>query len=160
VIHTVADLNSTLCPKTEETFVIPKKYAIKKKLGQGAYGCVAGGVDEEAGKQVAIKKVKNAFDDTTDAKRILREIRLMRSLNHPCVLGLYDLVRPSSLEHFNDVYIVTTRMDQDLQSIVFSKTPLSEDQTQWIIYQCLAGLNYLHSAGVAHRDLKVRQQPR
>lgn len=154
VIHTVADLHSSVCPKTEETFVIPKKYAIKKKLGQGAYGCVAGGVDEEAGTQVAIKKVRNAFDDTTDAKRILREIRLMRSLKHQCVLGLYDLVRPSSLEHFNDVYIVTTRMDQDLQSIVFSKTPLSEDQTQWIIYQCLAGLNYLHSAGVAHRDLK------
>jgi len=153
-IRNVSDLQSTVCPKTEELFVIPKKYVIKKKLGQGAYGCVAGGVDEDHGKQVAVKKVKSAFDDTTDAKRILREIRLMRSLNHPCVLGLYDLIRPAALEHFNDVYIVTQRMDQDLQSIVFSKTPLSEDQTQWILYQCLAGLKYLHSAGVAHRDLK------
>lgn len=57
----------------------------------------------------------------------------MRSLKHPNVLSLYDLIRPPSLEHFNDVYIVTTRMDQDLQSIVFSKTPLSEDQVQWIL---------------------------
>lgn len=45
-------------------------------------------------------------------------------------------------------------MDQDLQSIIFSKTPLNEDQSQWILYQCLAGIKYLHSAGVVHRDLK------
>lgn len=154
MIKDVSNMHSVVCPKTEEVFVLPKKYVIKKKLGQGAYGCVAGGVDEEQGKPVAIKKVRNAFDDKTDAKRILREIRLMRSLSHPNVLSLHDLIRPSSLEHFNDVYIVTTRMDQDLQSIVFSKTPLSEDQTQWILYQCLAGLKYLHSAGVVHRDLK------
>lgn len=154
VLHQVQNLQATLCPKTEEVFVIPKRYVIKKKLGQGAYGCVAAGIDEELGKPVAIKKVKKAFEDTTDAKRILREIRLMRSFDHPNVLSLYDLVRPPSLDHFDDVYIVTSRMDQDLQSIVFSKTPLSEDQTQWILYQCLAGLKYLHSAGVVHRDLK------
>jgi serine/threonine protein kinase len=46
-----------VCPKTEEVFTIPKRYVIKQKLGQGAYGCVAAGVDEELGKQVAIKKV-------------------------------------------------------------------------------------------------------
>lgn len=154
VIEAVSDLKSTLCPKTDEVFVLPKKYTVTKKLGQGAYGCVAAGVDEQLGKQVAIKKVRDAFADKTDAKRILRELRLMRSLSHPNVLGLHDLIRPPSLEHFSDVYIVTQRMDQDLQSIVFSKTPLSEDQTQWILYQCIAGLNYLHSAGVVHRDLK------
>jgi len=45
-------------------------------------------------------------------------------------------------------------MSRDLQEIIFSRTPLSEDQQQWIMYQCLAGLNYMHMAGVVHRDLK------
>jgi len=99
-IQAVSDLVATVCPKTEEVFVCPKRYVIKKKLGQGAYGCVAAAVDEQGGKPVAIKKVRGAFDDVTDAKRILREIRLMRRLQHPNVLGLYDLLRPPSLEHF------------------------------------------------------------
>lgn len=153
-IKNICDLQSIVCPKTEEVFVLPKRYCLKKKLGQGAYGCVAAAVDGVKATAVAIKKVKSAFDDTTDAKRILREVRVMRSMEHPNVLGLHDLLRPPSLEHFDDVYIVTKRMDQDLQSIVFSKTPLNEDQSQWILYQCLAGLHYMHSAGVVHRDLK------
>ena len=153
-IRAVSELQSVVCPRTEEVFVLPKRYAMKKKLGQGAYGCVAGAVDEQKGVAVAIKKVRGAFDDMTDAKRILREIRVMRSMKHENVLGLHDLLRPPSLEHFDDVYIITKRMDQDLQSIIFSKTPLNEDQSQWIIYQCLAGIKYMHSAGVVHRDLK------
>jgi mitogen-activated protein kinase 1/3 len=35
-------------------------------------------VDQETGKRVAIKKVQNAYHDLIDAKRILREIKLMR----------------------------------------------------------------------------------
>jgi hypothetical protein len=39
----------------------------------------------------------------------------MRSLVHPNILGLHDLIRPPSIDHFADVYILTARMDQDLQ---------------------------------------------
>jgi len=41
-----------------------------------------------------------------------------------------------------------------MHQILFSKTPLNEDQQQWIMYQCLCGIKYMHSAGVLHRDLK------
>lgn len=38
--------------------------------------------DVTSGKKVAIKKIPNTFHDLTDAKRILREIKLMRFFNH------------------------------------------------------------------------------
>ncbi len=39
-------------------------------------------IDKTTGRQVAIKKIPNAFDDLIDAKRILREIKLLRHFNH------------------------------------------------------------------------------
>ena len=40
---------------------------------------------------MAIKKVANAFEDMIDAKRMLREVRLMRQFNHPNVVKLYGV---------------------------------------------------------------------
>ena len=46
-----------------------------KLLGKGAYGHVCAVTNSENGERLAVKKVKNAFDDVIDAKRVLREIR-------------------------------------------------------------------------------------
>jgi hypothetical protein len=46
-----------------------------KLLGKGAYGQVCAVKNNENGERLAVKKVKNAFDDVIDAKRVLREIR-------------------------------------------------------------------------------------
>ena len=134
--------------------IVGPHYTVKRKVGSGAYGVVVAAVDERTGTNVAIKKVKQAFEDEIDAKRILREIRLMRKFAHPNVISLRDMLTPSSLEDFEDIYIITDLMSADLQHIIFSKTPLNEDQQQWILYQCLCGLQYIHSCGVLHRDLK------
>lgn len=103
---------------------------------------------------MAIKKVANAFEDMVDAKRMLREVRLMRQFNHPNVVKLYDIMEPPYIEDFDDLYIVTELMSTDLQKILYSKTKLSEEQAQYLVYQLLAGMNYINSASVLHRDLK------
>ncbi len=46
-----------------------------KLLGKGAYGHVCAVTNSENGERLAVKKVKNAFEDVIDAKRVLREIR-------------------------------------------------------------------------------------
>ena len=145
-----------------EAWQIDPKYELVKKVGSGAYGCVASARDTSAEARerfgapydVAIKKVANVFEDAVDAKRILREVRLMRNWNHPCVLGLYDIVEPSHSADFEDLYIVTPLSTTDLSRVIYSKTALSGDQQLYLFYQTLCGVHYINSAGVIHRDLK------
>jgi len=125
-----------------------------RKVGSGAYGFVVAAQDVNSNKEVAIKKVANAFDDVVDAKRLLREVRLMRQFNHPNVVKLYDVMEPPYVESFEDLYIVTELMSTDLQKVLYSKTKLTEEQMKYLMYQLLAGMNYVSSASVLHRDLK------
>ena len=76
-------------------------------MGHGAYGVVISANDSMTSKQVAIKKIGNAFADTVDAKRILREIKLMKRFSHENIVGIIDLIPPSGkTEEFEDIYIV------------------------------------------------------
>ena len=106
---------------------VPK---LQKKVGSGAYGfvCSADDVNVKPAKAVAIKKVAKAFEDMVDAKRILREIKLLRHLGqHENVISLVDVsVMPSRTSDFKDVYIVTELMECDLDRIISSTQPLSE----------------------------------
>jgi mitogen-activated protein kinase 1/3 len=146
-----------------EDWSIPPKYKLTRKIGSGAYGTVAAAEDasQEARTlndgepvKVAIKKVADVFADVVDAKRILREVRLMRHWSHPCVLGLYDIVEPSFSQDFDDLYIVTPLLTTDLSRIVYSRTQLSDAQILYLFYQTCCGVHYVNSAGVLHRDLK------
>lgn len=83
----VTELTSTIPGKRRyetrgSSFVVDEKYEILKPIGVGAYGVVMAAVDTTTGQKVAMKKITGVFDDLTDAKRVLREIRLMRALDH------------------------------------------------------------------------------
>ena len=135
-------------------WAIDPKYKLVKKVGSGAYGFVCAADDAKTGKACAIKKVAKVFEDMVDAKRILREIRLMRQFEHPNVVKLYDVMEPPYIEDFEDLYIVTELMSTDLQKILYSKTKLTEEQLQYLLYQLVCGVHYINSANVLHRDLK------
>ena len=136
-------------------FTIDKRYKFIKVIGKGAYGTVISCRDTITGKNVAIKKISRAFEDVVDAKRLLREIKLLRHLQHENTIGLLDIIRPAvSVGGFEDVYMVLELMETDLHRIIHSKQPLSDDHVQFFIVQVLKALKYIHSAGVLHRDLK------
>ncbi|XP_057420998.1 mitogen-activated protein kinase homolog MMK1 [Lotus japonicus] len=123
-------------------------------IGKGAYGIVCSALNSETNEHVAIKKIANAFDNKIDAKRTLREIKLLRHMDHENVVAIRDIVPPPQREVFNDVYIAYELMDTDLHQIIRSNQGLSEEHCQYFLYQILRGLKYIHSANVLHRDLK------
>eukprot|EP00957_Ditylum_brightwellii_P191541 14583657-Ditylum_brightwellii.AAC.1 len=139
-----------------DIFLVDKRYTQLKLIGRGAYGSVVSAFDTVVGECVAIKKIRNLFDDEIIAKRILREIKLLRHFNsHENVVTVHDImVFPKDTENFDDVYIVLNLMESDLDQIIRSSQPLTDQHHQYFLYQILRGLKYVHSANVIHRDLK------
>ena len=124
-------------------------------MGSGAYGVVISALNVETGRKVAIKKVPRAFENIVDAKRILREIKLLRQFEHENIINIVDILPPlGSLANWEDLYIVNDLMETDLHRIIYSNQPLSIDHCQYFVYQILRALKYMHGAHVVHRDLK------
>lgn len=136
------------------TVVIKDRYVNLKIIGKGAYGVVYSAYDRELEKEVAIKKIVKAFTHRTLAKRLLREITILKKINHENVIQLLDIQRPDNVTNFEEIYLVTDIMDTDLHNIIASNQPLTDDHIQYFLYQILCGLKYIHSAEALHRDIK------
>ena len=139
-----------------QTFTVDTKYSLIRVIGSGAYGVVISSLDSSTQTKVAIKMVPRAFHDEVDAKRILREIKLLKHFRHENIVGITDMMPPlaRNVEDFHDVYICNELMETDLHRIIYSKQPLTIDHAQYFLYQILRALKYIHSANVLHRDLK------
>lgn len=76
----------------ELNFVVDKHYKIVEKVGKGAYGSVVKALDmsekDEANQLCAIKKIEGIFDHSLYAKRCLRELKILRLLQHDNVSRL------------------------------------------------------------------------
>ena len=141
-------------------FDIDGRYEPMKMIGRGAYGVVCSARDRVRARRgehetVAIKKLTNCFDSPVEARRALREVHLLRRLNHENVIKLLDIMMPvNECGLTDDVYLVYELMDTDLHQIIRSKQTLLDEHCQYFAYQILRGLKYVHSAKVLHRDLK------
>ena len=135
-------------------FVIDERYQYIKQIGLGAYGVVCSCHDTKENRDVAVKKVANAFEDLIDAKRIVREIKLLRYFDHDNIISLFDIPKPEGRTGYNDIYIITDLMETDLHRVIYSRQELTDDHIQFFIYQILRGVLYMHSANIVHRDLK------
>lgn len=104
-------------------FELPEKFEIIDPVGSGAYGVVVAAKDtqeESENNLVAIKKIEKAFEHKVFTLRTLRELKIMRLLNHENVLSIKCILQPDSLQEFNELYVVSDLMETDLAQIIKS----------------------------------------
>ncbi|GFV14848.1 hypothetical protein TNCV_4219421 [Trichonephila clavipes] len=122
-------------------------------LGEGQFATVYKAREVTTGMIVAVKKIK--VGSKTEAKdginrTAIREIKILRDLDHPNVIGLLDIFGSRS-----NVSLVFDFMDTDLEIVI--KDPqiiLTPSHIKAYTIMTLQGLEHLHSLWILHRDLK------
>ena len=130
-------------------------------IGQGAYGVVYRGNQITTGNQVAIKRIP--FADATPEGgvpcNVIREISLLRELDHDNVVKLLDVIQAAP----GGLYLVFEYVAHDLKSFmdqyqtsddINERVGLPASMVRSFMRQILQGVGFCHTYRVLHRDLK------
>ena len=123
----------------------PERYAVSRRLGRGKYSDVFEGVDMHKGKKVVIKVLK-----PVRKKKIKREIKILQNLSHgPNIIQLLDTVKDPEGRTMSFIFEHVNNADFRTLFLEFS-----DIQIRHYIFEILRALDYSHSMGIMHRDVK------
>ncbi|EAR97232.2 cyclin-dependent kinase-like Serine/Threonine kinase family protein (macronuclear) [Tetrahymena thermophila SB210] len=138
----------------ENLETIEDRYQKIKKIGEGTYGKVFQAKDLKTDQIVALKKVKNDYEEIGDEgipSTALREISCLKALDHPNVVKLVDVVY---IMKKNKLYLVFEYIDYDLKAYQKKIGKIPEQTVKSYMHQILKGIEHCHSRRIFHRDLK------
>ncbi|KAM0682630.1 Cyclin-dependent kinase catalytic subunit [Mitosporidium daphniae] len=127
-------------------------YQKLEKIGEGSYGVVYKAKHRLSGALVALKKIRLESEDEGVPATAIREISILKELDHDSVVKLHDVVH-----HNSKLYLVFEYLDLDLKRYMDSiraSGGMKMDQIKCYLYQLISGIYACHSRRVLHRDLK------
>ena len=127
------------------------KYIRTTKLGEGTYGVVYRAKDQKGQEIYALKKIRLQAEEEGIPSTAIREISLLKELNHVNIVKLYEVLHsPKKLT------LVFEYVEQDLKKIMDAADGkgLEMNLVKSFLYQLLRGVDYIHKSKVLHRDLK------
>ncbi|XP_077999168.1 cyclin-dependent kinase 1-like [Glandiceps talaboti] len=127
-------------------------YVKIEKIGEGTYGVVYKGRNKKSGKLVALKKIRLESEEEGVPSTAIREISLLKELQHPNIVCLQDVLMQES-----KLYLVFEFLTMDLKKY-FDSIPSGKYMDRGLVksylYQICQGIVFCHSRRVVHRDLK------
>jgi hypothetical protein len=128
------------------------RFRIKGLLGEGAFGAVYHAHDPQLDRQVALKTPRlGVLGNRSDAERFLREARAAAQLRHPHIVPIFDADQIDGLYYIASAFIAPGRT---LGELLREQGSLEPASAAWLIEQLASALDYAHSLGVVHRDIK------
>ncbi|KAL2938095.1 CBL-interacting protein kinase 32 [Bienertia sinuspersici] len=129
------------------------KYELGRTIGEGTFAKVKFARDCQTGDPVAIKVLdKEKILKHKMAEQLRREIATMKRIKHPNVIRLYEVLGSKT-----KIYIVLEYVTGgELFDKIVHNGRMVEDEARKYFQQLINAVDYCHSRGVYHRDLKVR----
>ncbi|KAI0334266.1 Pkinase-domain-containing protein [Cubamyces sp. BRFM 1775] len=133
---------------------IPKfgPYLLLQTLGEGEFGKVKLGLHMQWGEEVAVKLIRRGnIDSSVRMSKVEREIEVLRTLKHPNIVRLYDVIE-------TDKYIgiiLEYASGGELFDHILAHRYLREKDACKLFSQLISGVWYIHQKKIVHRDLKL-----
>ncbi|KPJ72734.1 hypothetical protein AMJ52_05350, partial [candidate division TA06 bacterium DG_78] len=128
--------------------IIDKRYKVLRKLGTGAHGTVYKVRDGNNNKVIALKILSKKKISSETMQRFKREFKLLAGLQHPNLCAVYDFgILKDGRNYFTMEYIDGENIFQASKGLSYKK------MYSWIVQLCRA-LQYIHSKGLIHYDIK------
>lgn len=120
-------------------------------VGSGTYGKVFKGLNVYTKGLVALKRIRMEGERDGFPVTAVREIKLLQSLRHINVVNLQEVMVEK-----NDCFMVFEYLSHDLTGLLNHPSfQLDDAQKKHLAKQMFEGLDYLHTRGVLHRDIKA-----
>eukprot|EP01059_Diplonema_ambulator_P029645 TRINITY_DN4928_c1_g1_i1.p1 TRINITY_DN4928_c1_g1~~TRINITY_DN4928_c1_g1_i1.p1 ORF type:complete len:471 (+),score=58.14 TRINITY_DN4928_c1_g1_i1:78-1490(+) len=128
------------------------QYTILSEIGRGSFSKVKLAFDDESGEPVALK----IMHKSSVKSRYQKEIAIMKKLNHVNLVSLHEVIDDERCEQ---VYLVLEYVENGplahiLHTGYLDKPPMTNKRIKRVLSDTVSGLSYLHSQGIAHKDLK------
>lgn len=91
------------------------------------------------------------MNDESSLKKVRQEYNILKRTRHPNIVRLYESFDTES----HIVYVMEVCGGGDLLTYVRRRRKLKEDYAKFLFGQIIKGLQYVHSKGVLHRDIKL-----
>ncbi|XP_038179395.1 serine/threonine-protein kinase SIK2 isoform X3 [Arvicola amphibius] len=126
-------------------------YDIEGTLGKGNFAVVKLGRHRITKTEVAIKIIDKSQLDAVNLEKIYREVQIMKMLDHPHIIKLYQVMETKSM-----LYLVTEyAKNGEIFDYLANHGRLNESEARRKFWQILSAVDYCHGRKIVHRDLKA-----
>lgn len=136
--------------------VVAERFQIEEFLGSGGMGEVYRAYDKLSCDQVGIKTLRAEYAAQPEfLKRLMREMRLARRIQHPNICRVFDAQCASGPLGNTMIFLIMEFLDGETLESRIRRGPLPANAAIAVAFQIIDGLQAAHEAGIIHRDLKA-----